>query len=77
MKRYSGRQQAHQESEALITQPEAFKSSQQLRASVASHPRMPHPGTPHPGSGAGPCGEMPTSSILAPKEPTPQSEEPQ
>lgn len=71
------RQQAHQEAEALITpeQQEAFKSCQQSRAAAAPHPGG-HGGMPHPGSGAGPCGEMPTSTT-SPKEPTPQGEEPQ
>jgi len=68
-------QQAHQQSEALITpaQTEAMKACQQERAANAPHPPVPHPGTPHPG--AGPCGEMIPAAAPPSKEPGTQSEE--
>jgi len=68
-------QQAHQESEALITpeQQQAMKACQQSRASAAPHPSVPHPA--HPATG--PCGEMPSATQSSPKEPAPAGEEPQ
>lgn len=67
-------QQAHQESEALITpeQQQAMKACQQSRA-TGSHPSVPHPGH----AASGPCGEMPSASQPSPKEPVPPNEEPQ
>jgi len=66
-------QQAHQESEALITpeQQQAMKACQQSRA--ASHPSVPHAGH----AGTGPCGEMPSANQPSPKEPVQPDEEPQ
>jgi len=68
-------QQAHQESEALITpeQQQALKTCQQSRATGGGHPSVPHPGH----AGTGPCGEMPSANHPSPKEPVQPGEEPQ
>jgi len=70
------RQQAHQESEALITpeQQQAMKACQQERAANAP----PHPAAPHPPHVAvGPCGETLPTPATPSKEPVPQSPAPQ